>query len=543
MRTLGNNLEVLYRRYPQLKNRIKILPSQTNSPYIFDSGRRGSFYLTYENTRMCSSYDPVKEVNRLFTGFSAEESSSHILTSAGLGYEICEFRKLFPTKTLHVIEFNGTYFSALLSHMDFTDLLSDKMIHWHLPFLFENNRELSKMTSAIGLKTVLVPMNSSWNKLETPESAQFFKNLQNISNHQLSNKLTLQRQERLWNRNYSENLIHSEHYQSLTAYGDLLKGKECLILAAGPSLEKVLPFLKKNRAFLFIICVDTALRFCFQNEIIPDFVVAGDAQFYNSRHFTGISEELLKKTDLVCNLTVHPSIMRQNWCRILLYRSTVPLSRQFYDLEQRVPYLPSGGSVTTTALSLALFLGTSHIIVAGLDLANSQQLSHYRGSYPETTERSVNNREESREKRALCISSGDSMIVKGRNNENVITDKRLYFYRNWIEQFIDKSEIPVTDICGEGIYIEGLLPPESLRINRHSNSKSEKPVSSEKMQTELIQKPLKNMIESLSAPVKNQIKIQSWLPGLEYRSSDEKTKYLTFMKKKLNRLKKEVKSY
>lgn len=154
------------------------------------------------------------------------------------------------------------------------------------------------------------------------------------------------------------------------------QGKTVIILAGGPSLISVFPWLQKNRHKLVVFSVSRISRQLIKAGIEPDFVFSVDPQDIN---FTVSREMFLfsNKTIFINSYHVLPSLLSQ-WQGQSLY------------LGPRLPWASvlnienidgTGPTVTNTALSIAHYFGFSKILLAGFDLCFTKEgITHAQGS-------------------------------------------------------------------------------------------------------------------------------------------------------------------
>ncbi|MBT1444924.1 DUF115 domain-containing protein [Shewanella sp. JM162201] len=158
---------------------------------------------------------------------------------------------------------------------------------------------------------------------------------------------------------------------------DSFSGKDCVILAGGPSLDEHLPWVIEHREHLVIIAVSRISRRLLTVGLIPDIVVSVDPQEVSY----DVSKEMLKFPESVlfinCN-HVEPRLLA-NW------------QGQSAFLGEQLPWQePShtsniqseGPTVTNSALHLAIKMGFCRIFLSGTDLCYaSNGVTHAQGSH------------------------------------------------------------------------------------------------------------------------------------------------------------------
>lgn len=153
--------------------------------------------------------------------------------------------------------------------------------------------------------------------------------------------------------------------------------KEYIVVAAGPSLDSKMDYLKSAKETAKIICASTVYKKLTSNGIIPDYVCVSDPQ---SRTFMHLSDVDTKNSTLLLEAT-------SNW-RFGEYfegpKYLVPSSssRAAYDYfnSLRVKPFTIVGSVSYMCVLMADFLGATKINLVGLDLAYPNGDSHASGT-------------------------------------------------------------------------------------------------------------------------------------------------------------------
>jgi hypothetical protein len=155
-------------------------------------------------------------------------------------------------------------------------------------------------------------------------------------------------------------------WPSVAALDGELVGKPLVIVAPGPSLARNIDLLAGLKGKATILAVSHALTALTRAGITPDFAIAVDPQDLRY-HFAGTP--LGEVAAVVNAATVHPELFELGAPAYLTLSSNGILDDWLYDLVGDGAVVPGGGSVATTALSLALRWGCDPIAVVGLDLS------------------------------------------------------------------------------------------------------------------------------------------------------------------------------
>ena len=149
---------------------------------------------------------------------------------------------------------------------------------------------------------------------------------------------------------------------------DQFAGRTAVLLGGGPSLDELIPWVKQHRDRLCVIAVSRICRRLLQSDLQPDVVVSIDP---HSLSFD-VSKEMLRfdhKTLLIHSFHVSPPLLAQWHGPAVYFGERLP-----WKSEANVPNLRNQGpTVTNTALSMAVHMGFSQIVLGGVDLCYSRE--------------------------------------------------------------------------------------------------------------------------------------------------------------------------
>lgn len=240
------------------------------------------------------------------------------------------------------------------------------------------------------------------------------------------NKATARSFSWMWMKNILANLPRMASSPPLMDFKNAFQGRPALLIAAGPTLRGKIPIIKHLSERCVTFCVDTAYKALLDGGICPDFVVAVDPKFSNWQHLQGAP---LGKTILAADLTAHEGIGRSA-SKALYFCSQVPFLPSFGVTDPGL-LLSGGGSVATSAWSLARFMGCQFFFWAGLDLGYPYPISHSPGTRSFEEARLSSNRLKS-------VFSLQALPPKQRlfdfRGAPLPTDKTLCVYASWLER-------------------------------------------------------------------------------------------------------------
>jgi hypothetical protein len=414
--------------------------------------KNDSFTVTQNGTRLHSAYNPQKEAETIIQNTDFSEAETCVFLGTGLGYTCIECAKKHPEKTLIIFEPDPYHFFSSLIFTDWTDVFKCKNLILAISCTPEQGITLINQYEI--LKT-----NFFHVKAQTNHAEKYFETLETLIKRNINkekiNIATLEKFGKLWVKNTCKNLKKSFFSQGITQYKNCAKNIPFLILAAGPSLQDILPHLKEIKNKAIIVCVDTALRFCIKYNVEPDFIVLTDSQYWAYKHIDGIKSP---SSILITESAVYPSVFRFLCKKIICCKSNFPLEHYFDSFRSEKGTLVAGGSVASTAWNFAQYAGASEIYVAGLDLAFVNKQTHIKGSTFEQATHTTSKRIATAETSNMPILfSGNACYEKNYKQENVLTDQRMKMFAWWFESRLEQfPDVKTYTFSQNGLYIPGI---------------------------------------------------------------------------------------
>ncbi len=180
---------------------------------------------------------------------------------------------------------------------------------------------------------------------------------------------TLRTVGRLWFDNIAQTLGELLASVAVSDLGPILAGAPVLVVAAGPSLDRLLPELATCREQLILLAVNSAVPRLYRAGIAPDAVVLLEGRD-QSDHLAGVPGEFLANTVLIHAAQTHPAHLRWPCSMRVVFHD--PSSLWLMPWHGAGSFVPSGGNAGTTALYLAWMLGGWPVLTTGLDLSYSE---------------------------------------------------------------------------------------------------------------------------------------------------------------------------
>ena len=382
-----------------------------------------------------SKYNPEREAEQLVKEFSKNDFDAAVFLGFGLGYAPIAFAEKNPTTPLILIENNPLFLFAALNTLDFTKVFS----HPNLIFVTKTNASTAVSVLA-NYKAERIKIYSS--KAHTAHDTSFANEFLELFKRSLQkdeiNTNTLEKFSRLWMKNSMANLPYLAKCDGVRKYRSALlqlggKATELpfVILAAGPSLETVLPHLSKLKESCVLVCVDTALHALVKAGVEPDFIVLVDPQYACARHLEFLKA---KSSVLITESAAYPSVFRFECRETVMCSSLFPIGQYFESQLGQKGKLGAGGSVATTAWDFARTCGTRKIYIAGMDLGFPGKQTHIRGSqFEERAHRSSSRTHTAESDGIASLLGAFPSLSKDYRGNAILTDKRMSLFAWWFE--------------------------------------------------------------------------------------------------------------
>lgn len=464
----NKNIASFRQRFPQLtqilseeienfeKQSISAEQNGTSFVYEIVPSKSGEPTALENNIPLHSKYNPLREAQTLCQQFDNKFSTA-VFFSCGLGYAPIEFAKQHKNIPLVIIEPDAFHIFRAFCETDWSPVFSINEVIFLIEasaddavaFLEHYNIAECKIYSS-------APQIKHCEEYYAELSAKLNKHKQK---HEI-NTNTLEKFSHLWLKNSCKNLHYLAELDGVCRYKNLAQ-LPFVILAAGPSLETILPHLKEIKKRAVIVCVDTALKSCLQSGVEPDFIILVDPQYACFLHMEFLSSP---SSILIAESAVYPSVFRFNCKEIILCSSLFPLGQYFEKLLGEKGKLEAGGSVTTTAWDFARYCGAKEIFLAGMDLGFPGRQTHIRGcQFEERTHRTSDKTVTSETGGLSSLFGANVSLSKDYNSNALLTDQRMSLFSWWFETHCKDacaSGIKTFTLTSQSLYIEGISPFE-----------------------------------------------------------------------------------
>ena len=391
----------------------------TNSGAFTMAGQdeKGSYYYH-------SNVNPETEAAAFADYYYDKESDSYVIWGLGLGYHIKEMFRLDDGIRIQVFENDLDVIYHCLMAVDLSNLIANKR------FSLIYDPDFKKIIPVLdNITENFIVHNPSLRHIKDArireQMEMFFIRDSGKRNAAI-----------LFGNNSRENFKHYDGY--IDELKPEFEGKDVIIVAAGPSLDKNVELLRDKKPGIIILAVETVFRKLLKLGIDVDYMIVTDANSRIYSHLAGLEEEQIPMLYLATAYKEYS----MNYCgkKYLICQNGYDRAQELA-MQKGWHLYETGGSVSTTALDVCIYLGCKSIAFIGLDLAYTDNLAHA----TDTSRRAVSETEEMKQVPAI---GGGTVPVS-----------RLFtIYNRWIASRVKKADVtmPVIDATEGGAIVPGL---------------------------------------------------------------------------------------
>ncbi|MFT5288814.1 MAG: putative Rossmann fold enzyme [Planctomycetota bacterium] len=280
--------------------------------------------------------------------------------------------------------------------------------------------------------------------------------------------ITLHRNGATWLSQGLANMPALARFPAVSTLFNKFEGRTAIVCAPGPSLSDAIPHLRANRSGCLIIAVSHALHSLKRSGISPDIVLAADPGNLD-RHFTGV--EMDDVGAMVVAVTSRASLFEVSARSHFHFAGNGQIDDWLYRSVDVNAHLPSGGSVTCSAASLALKMGCRRIVFCGLDLSfpkgrfyasesldGDARVQEENGKFFLRKEAGAEGSSYTLPDGGLRFSADQKVeIIPSADGKTVSSSAALCVYRTWFEALAQslRGEIVFVQTSRHGAYIDG----------------------------------------------------------------------------------------
>lgn len=468
------NFQDLLAKKPYLKLYSDSIQNFSDTYKLNQVKEKDEFYISYQNKNLASAIAPLTSSLRMIGESKIKSTDLVVVFGLGNPHFISELNKKIPPN--QIIIFVDSSEDILLPLWDkflypVMDIpgrhlfLGEKLLH-----LLWNYIESLPIERLSGIKFF---RNQPSIQLNPAFYEEIQQKINKLFSSKMSDLLTKFEFERIWVRNSIANLIQFNQIPSpcykLKDYLLNYESIPAILVSAGPSLRSQCDFIKRNRAKVFLLSCDTALKVLLKHGIIPDGVMTLDAQTHSYFHFLG---EDLTQIPIFADFVTSPNLLRNFKFKSIIHSLTAKFQVDAYGSPYRevtaggelvesklgaIGEVQSGGSVATSAFDILRQMNFSPIFLVGQDLAYTGREIHSTGTHHNEKWLTLINRKKSLEKiNEEIVRKRETNYVKACDGGSVLTDYVLSLYKHWFEESAANSTLDIYNINERGSFIENV---------------------------------------------------------------------------------------
>lgn len=327
--------------------------------------------------RLNSIYHPKEEAKRWMNQYNFNNHKL-VITMFGFGNGIFAktiLENLKEQDKLLIYEPILDIFNHVLQYYDITPILISKNIYIYLEGINEHEFALSLKGNidVSNYKNQINCHHPQYDAIFVNSYKKYLEAIKESNLYMITNINTGIYFSEKFIENNLKNLIFIKESLSLYELKEKIPNHiPAVVVAAGPSVEQNVEYLKEIKGRAVIFAVDRILDYLLDNGVEPDFIVTVDpkkpTEYFSKRENITIP--------LICYMESNYDILELHQGK-KIFCSKNKFSDECYTINNKpVPFLLPSGSVAIVAFSACVELGFQKIILVGQDLAYDGEKSH-----------------------------------------------------------------------------------------------------------------------------------------------------------------------
>ncbi|MCM3124126.1 MULTISPECIES: 6-hydroxymethylpterin diphosphokinase MptE-like protein [unclassified Mesobacillus] len=407
-----------------------------------------------------SKYDPETEAKRLVDKLGGMEKYNQVLFfGIGLGYQIDEFLKKYPSMKFSFYEPNLEVFLQYLSHRKLTDLPVKQIQSIFVSASEEQIRHgINILDDSIGSSTYIftLPLYESIYSNELKILMDAFKERLKDKRSNIATNVSFQQR---WSINSIKNFPTVLQTPNILHDIDksFFKGKPVILVAAGPSLSdefENLRYIKEN-GLAYIFSVGSAINALIEHGIFPDAACSYDPGINNQMVIKKIKDLEISNIPLVFGSSVgYETLYDYPGKLVHMITSQDTITPFLLDTTQDIDIVLDAPSIAVVTFQMLTKLGCNLIILAGQNLSYKNNLRYAKGIKYDHVGNELTYEE-----------TKDLIRVKSVDGNDVFADQTFVLMRKQLEMYINNSkEVEVINTTQGGAHIEGTTFMDLLEV-------------------------------------------------------------------------------
>lgn len=402
-----------------------------------------------KNLYLHSKYDPRREAQALTAQFKeVEKETTVVFYGTGLGYQINDFLRKYPTVNYYIYEPIPALLKAYLAHQSLQDLPVKKL----QGIIFgDHEEETQRFLQGLidknrgELLLVELPMHKQVFAAEYGKFLDLFQKTIRGKRIELHTNYAFQKR---WIINSIKNFKEVLATPNIvTGAKGRFKNKPALLVAAGPSLNEEIENLRyiKEKGLAYIFSVGSAINTLIHYQVYPHAACTYDPSERNQIVFAKLKKEEIKEIPLVFGSSVgYETLENYPGQKYHMITSQDRVASYFLKTkgEDRLDLVSDAPTIAVVTLQLLHTIGFNPIILVGQNLAYRGQDRHSAGiDYSSTVT------DKQRE---------NGIWVKDVYGRDVLTNQGFNMMRKQLELYIKNfADCQVINTTKDGAEIEG----------------------------------------------------------------------------------------
>ena len=434
------NMSLLEKKDKKLYEKLINAKERTDRGYMLGWASTGDMVMSVETkqygiVQLSSQLNPWNEAVTYAQSASGSDCQKIYVFGIGMGYHVISIARKNPYKEIVVLENDLEQLRICMTYSDLSEMLSNQRVRIVLcPKAADYSKWLD--TDADNEKIIYKIWYPSLKTIEDTSLRQILENFWVASN-------SIDNLGAMLVDNFSKNIELGD--ETVESIKEDIKGKNVILVAGGPSLDKSLDELKKvsGREDTRILCVGKVAAKIIAAGIMPDYIVMIDGKPGTRWQINGIEE---CGVPLIYLATVAYNVASDyKGKRYIAFQEDIRECEE-YAAKNKLPLYRTGGSVATFALDLAIQMKCKKLICVGLDMGYTGDRTHAEG-VGSTIADKKNLRE-----------------VQSVSGGMIYTSKTLDIYRRWIERRIeDVKDIEIIN-ASNGARIKGMKERDFISV-------------------------------------------------------------------------------
>ncbi|MFK7898670.1 MAG: motility associated factor glycosyltransferase family protein [Myxococcota bacterium] len=337
--------------------------------------RDGATVLRERGVILGSAYDTERDAERVAETMAKKPADLMIALGFGMGTQFAPFLARNPC-TLIIFEPSLERLRAALLNTSVVELLEENR-DCYIAYDLDQFTQLLSARYSTALRIQAFP-HPAILRLDPDPIAAVLERTQRIKEATDTRIMTSVEQLMPWALLVAHNGRRIAESTQICALADQFRGKVVVVCAAGPSLDKQLPLLRKYRDRVVVISIGQTLKALRAAGITPDLVHILESQdVAHQLTESGATEDLTVVLSPDCHPAIYDVPTRACFTATV---SSSPFAQWMVNVTGEQSIRVGGGTVAQGAVGIAAMLGAKTVALIGQDLAFTDGRAYAKGT-------------------------------------------------------------------------------------------------------------------------------------------------------------------